>query len=315
MKKSISRLLFIMSIYTPALLFGQQQLPNPGFEAWEDAGTVRDEPVAWSSIKTSDNEITNPAAPVVWNISDDAHSGNHSIYLENMETFGIVATGVLTNGRVHADFNPDSGYAFTQRDDEKWFTAFSEKPDSLVGWYKYYPVGGDQARVRAVLHIAEASLPERDTYANFVADAHIQLPPDTVDEWTRFSVAFNYLNDWTPEYILLVLQAGYGTEAVAGSKVLYDDFELIYNNPGAVKEGNRIEYHIYYYQNKVYFKDIPLAYSKNSEFILLDLNGQIVFEMNVDGMVIELDKTIQKGVYIGKLINKNRIITQKMFIY
>lgn len=293
----------------------QQQPDNPGFEEWENAGTVKDEPVNWSSLKTSDNDITNQAAPVVWDISEDFHSGNHSVYLENKEAIGLIVTGILTNGRVHAEFNPDSGYVYTQRDDSRWHTAFTARPDSLAGWFKFYPVDNDRGRIRAILHIADGSLPPRDTEENWVADAEYTFPPDTVDTWTRFSVPFNYYNDWTPEYILLVLNSGYGKEAIEGSKALFDDIELIYNDPGSVNEEPPKKYQIYYFDNKIYFKDIPPAYLKGSRLILIDLSGQIVYENDVKGQFINLEETFQKGVYIGKLMNKNRIITQKMFIY
>jgi len=115
MRKSILSVILIIAI--PLWVFSQQQLQNPGFEEWEDAGTVRDEPVNWSSIKTSDNDTLNTPAPVVWDISDDAHSGNYSIKLFNVRIWGIMATGILTNGIVHPSFIPDSGYVYTVPED------------------------------------------------------------------------------------------------------------------------------------------------------------------------------------------------------
>ena len=50
MKKN---LLFIIILVSSISLQGQQ-MQNASFEDWEDAGTVIDEPVNWSSIKTSD---------------------------------------------------------------------------------------------------------------------------------------------------------------------------------------------------------------------------------------------------------------------
>ena len=36
-----------------------QQLENSGFEQWENVGTGEEEPLSWSSTKTSDNSSLN----------------------------------------------------------------------------------------------------------------------------------------------------------------------------------------------------------------------------------------------------------------
>ena len=51
-------------VLVPFVLFAQQQTQNPGFEEWEEIISIGlEEPVEWSSIKTSDNEILNPVEP------------------------------------------------------------------------------------------------------------------------------------------------------------------------------------------------------------------------------------------------------------
>ena len=42
-------------------------------------------------------------------INLDGHSGNYSLELINVSTFGVVANGTVTNGQVHADFDPNNG--------------------------------------------------------------------------------------------------------------------------------------------------------------------------------------------------------------
>ena len=72
--------LFISLIFLYGSVFSQNQFENGGFEEWEEVGLGPDlmEPVDWSSVKTSDQTSLNNAAPVIWGISNDAHSGNHS---------------------------------------------------------------------------------------------------------------------------------------------------------------------------------------------------------------------------------------------
>ncbi|MEA3476620.1 MAG: hypothetical protein U9R60_00445, partial [Bacteroidota bacterium] len=66
MKKLIAIILSVHCLlFTVHWTHAQQQFENPGFEDWEDAGTVIEEPTNWSSIKTSDaGQIINDAAPV-----------------------------------------------------------------------------------------------------------------------------------------------------------------------------------------------------------------------------------------------------------
>ncbi|MCD4664356.1 MAG: PCMD domain-containing protein [Bacteroidales bacterium] len=219
-------LLVITSIVIVITTIGQQQPENPGFELWEDVGLDVDEPIDWSSIKTSDDGFLNGFAPYVWDQSTDAHSGTYSVRLYNSSVLGIVAAGTITNGQIHADFNPDNGYAFTNESDSKWHTPLNQKPDSVVIWAKFSPLGGDVAAVKALLHTGFAKIPDPASQ-NWISLAQIDIPDETTT-WTRFSAPFNYFNSTTPEYILFVLSAG-GANATEGSQVYFDDIELIYN--------------------------------------------------------------------------------------
>ncbi len=203
-----------------------QQPENPGFETWENVGLNEDEPVDWSSIKTSDNSTLNGFAPYVWEKSTDSHSGTYSVKLFNVSTWGIVATGTITNGRVHSDLNPDNAYVYTDVNDNHWNTPLTKKPDSVVVWARFNKQGNDTAALKALLHTGSAHIPD-PTYTNWVSIAQINIPNQT-NTWTRFSAPFTYLNGDTPEYILFVLSAG-GASSTEGSEVWFDDVELIYN--------------------------------------------------------------------------------------
>ncbi len=217
--------LFVFAIVS--ISFGQQTQPqNPGFEFWEDVGLETDEPVDWSSIKTSDNSFLNGLAPYVWDKSTDAHTGNYSVKLFSAPILTFVAAGALTNGRVHADINPDLGYMFTDVNDERWNTPIDRKPDSVAVWIKHFPQGNDTAQVKALLHTGTAKLPD-PTMSNWVGLALINVPDQTSD-WTRFSAPFEYFNGDDPEYILFVVSSA-GTTATEDTETYFDDFELIYN--------------------------------------------------------------------------------------
>ncbi|MBI3135007.1 MAG: PCMD domain-containing protein [Bacteroidetes bacterium] len=210
----------------------QTQLENPGFEgAWENVTGAEDEPVEWSSLKTAD-ALASLAPVVAFQEATNPHSGARCIRLLNVSSFGVVANGLLTNGLVHADFDPDLGYVYTNTTDPQWNTTFTDRPDSLVGWFRYSPSGADKGKVEVITHqdppvgqLPAANYPE----AHWVSRARYDVTTTSASTWIRFSVPFEYYNTSLPEYILVVLSAGDSTIAVAGSQMWIDDLELIYN--------------------------------------------------------------------------------------
>lgn len=212
--------------------FSQQQLENPGFEdVWEDVTGTEDEPLEWSSLKTSN--FGDVAPLVAYKETSNPHSGNYCIRLVNTSSFGVVANGLLTNGRVQAAFDPEDGYVFTNTADPKWNTPLTSRPDSLVGWFRYDPETGDQGKVEVILHTAppQGKLPAANyPEAHWVGRARYDITTTSTTTWVRFSVPFTYYNISAPQYVLAVISAGDSTQAVEGSILWVDDLELIYND-------------------------------------------------------------------------------------
>ena len=313
MKKLIPLIFLAIFFSVPAL--AQQQLENRGFEDWEDAGTVIDEPSNWSSIKTSDGgQIMNDAAPVVWAQSDDAHSGNYSVKVFNTMVFSIVANGSVTNGQVHADFNPELGYVFTNASDPQWHTPFTDRPDSLVFWYKAFPQGADFGKIRVILHVDEGSMPENGTQENFVAEAIHFFPNQDVPEWTRVSVPFTYFKDINPEYILCIVNSGNGTQAVEGSEAYFDDIELIYN-PEAISENILEGISLYSTTSSVIIKiDNPSGLA-GMLLEIFDLTGRSLLSKQINpSHEIVCPVNLKQGLYICRIKAGNSIHTAKVYM-
>lgn len=223
----------------------QPQLENPSFEAWDNAGQASQEPQQWSSIKTSDGgAFLNSLVPQLCWRSTDARTGLYSVNLRTVNSAVGAANGLLTNGRVHAELNVANSYMYTVQDNEQWRTAMTSRPDSLVGWFKAAPQTGDRANVGALLHVNDGRLPAFGTEGNYVAGASWKAPFGAVGQWTRFSAPFQYLNDWQPQWILLILTAGDSAGSQIGTQVWYDDLALVYNvqcapsTPIAVLDGS-----------------------------------------------------------------------------
>lgn len=316
MKRTL--LLLITSILLIPSVVISQQFKNPGFEAWEDVGLPVKEPNNWSSIKTSDNPSLNAIAPFVWERSTDAHSGNYSVRLINMLAFPnppIIATGTMTNGRVHPTLNPDSSYIYTDTSDTAWYTSFTFRPDSLVGWYKYFPNGDDFGAARAILHTGAGQIPPHNNDSSrIIGYAVFDMPAETVNTWTRFSVPFKYRQSGNPEYILLTFYAGNGTTPKDSSYAFFDDFLLIYGSSGI--NDHTVDRNYLYYSNG----KITIHLNSDDDFLghlfqVTDLTGRVVYSTRLTSRVItDLPAVMPEGIYIAILDGKDEFHAQKFYL-
>jgi len=311
-------------VFISVLAFGCFQLhaqtskiENAGFENWEDVNIPNHpEPVDWSTIKTSDNNNINPLAPVNWRQCDTAHSGNYSVELFNVSIFGQVATGTLTNGRVHTppNMNSDEGNVFTDTTDARWNTPFTSRPDSLVGWYMYFPVSGDRGSVFAILHTGTTQTPAVDNDTSmWIGTASFKLPPNEVNEWTRFSVPFRYYSAQNPQYILFSLTSGAGAEAQAGSRLIIDDLDVIYH-PSGIKQftqGNMKVYGSYGKLHVALQHVVPGTY----RIRVYDILGCVRHETILTGSESKsVNVNLPPGMYIVQAKYGDHVMTKKIIL-
>lgn len=312
MIKKLLSLLFSSSVILS--IYAQYQFENPSFENWEAItfGSIP-EPVDWSSLRTAEPENIAQLAPAVWNVSDDAHTGIHSLYLTNIEIFGIVATGMVTTGRVLANLNTDLANSHTVPDDPRWNLPITHRPDSLVGWYKSKPSPNDFPTAKVLLHKGYAALPQADS-SNWIGVAFIELPSNEVDVWTRFSTPFEYFNDEVPEFALTILTSGYGTFAVDGSEAWFDDMELIYNQ-SFVDDISANDLHVYSRNG-----DLNIFINENSQIdaqlFVTDLAGRQVYFNNqvATGQNHQYKLEVQNGIYLVTVQIENKRFTKKIWI-
>lgn len=310
------RILFIAIIMPFSFIMMGQQIENPGFEEWEDVGTVVDEPVDWNTIKTADNQFMANAAPVTFEMSTDARSGNYALKLYNVSAFGLVATGAICNGRFHADFDLSKSYSYTDTNDARYHMQIGARPDSLAGWFKYFPTDNDKAQFKVILHVDECKLPENGTFDNWVGMAVFQTVPGvTYENWTRFSVPFEYFKESKPEYLLCVINSGDSTAAYDGSYLLADDIELIYSTSAGISEPVRPINFL-----RVSGRDIEITLESEKSFLgapfrISDMNGRSVYVKILDSRVIrDIPKDIPTGLYIGTMGSGNNRYSQKFLL-
>ncbi len=312
MKKLYSLLLIFASITLNA-----QVIENPGFEDWETLGNGNPEPINWSSIQSAEPEgIATLSPQVLFQESNDPHSGEYCLLVKNVNVAiaNIVANGLATNGRVHADFNPELGNVHTDVSDSQWNTVCTTRPDSLVGYFKYSPQGADITTVQALFHTgAVGELPDANN-TGWVGIAFFESPNEAIGEWTRFSTPVVYMNDDNPEYILFNISGGDGTNAVAESQAWYDDFELVYNTVGLDENTANDLLNVYSRDHNIVVDMRKFGAGDVFDLEIHTVTGQLILsDQAISGYTKEL--VIETaGIYICTLQGKDGLTLSKKVI-
>ena len=286
-----------------------QQLENSGFEQWENVGTGEEEPLSWSSTKTSDNSSLNGLAPQVISRSTDAHTGTYAAKLvnKNVPFVNIVANGILTNGIIHTTTNPQDSYVYTDVNSSDHSQPFTSFPDSIVGWYKYAPQGNDVGNIQVLLHGSYGQLPV-DASTSIIALAEFDFSANS--NWTRFSTPFIYyptINN--PSYILCNISAGDSTQAVANSELKIDDLELIYNTT-KIPDQSTNSINVTYLNDHLQFSNVV----KEINYAIYNLQGQLMNIGKIDRYNRNVSITLESGIYFISIQSKDHHQSIKILV-
>ena len=212
----------------------QTQIPNGGFENWDNIGSNDEEPVNWSSNKTGSGAAS-LGPQTCYREDSDVYAGSYCLYLRTRNYFGIKVNGTATTGRIEAPtLDPLDGYIRTIRNNPEFNSPFTGRPDSLVGYFKYNSESGDDGSIAVILHgDYDVESPDQGGSAPFMIGTATYITPSSdVNSWTRFSVPFTYTSPDTPLYILSVVTSSSTPGAGAvGSELWIDELEVVYNPP------------------------------------------------------------------------------------
>lgn len=228
----------VLALMVTLSLSAQTTITNGSFESWTGSGSTI-EPTQWNSNKTGGGQATN-GPQTCFQESTNPHSGTYCARVKTGLAFGIVVVnGSLATGRIEApSTNKSEGYIRTWAGNPDFGMTFTGRPDSLVFWYRYDSYSSDYPRVEARLHVGYAYAPEApvngnhpDSTQNIIARAAwTNVPNSDVTNWTRVSMPFTYVDNRTPEYILITTtSSGNQTGGSNNTTLWLDDFEAIYN--------------------------------------------------------------------------------------
>ncbi len=273
----------------------QNATPNAGFENWNAVGN-RFDPADWNNL--------NPSTAIIGVLTcarasgADAHSGNYAIKLTTklIPAFNIIANGIASTGTLITTppYGVSGGIAYTGR------------PDSITGWYKYTPAGTDQGFVE--LQLLGATNTDTIGYVRF------ETPNATVSTYTRFAAAVNYLSTATPSNSIWILSSSKGVGPIVNSQIFIDDIAMVFNSSSVNTINSKNEVTIL---GNVIKEKIRFNYKNTGvyQFRLIDTAGRIVADTQLNSQQSTVDVSSLDGLYFYTIENNTGIInTGKIII-
>jgi hypothetical protein len=288
MKKIFTIISLFSLISTGGLL---AQTPNASFETWtHNSFPSYDTPDSWSCAN-SQTALTGVYSCLK---STSVHSGSFAIQLItknigspiNQLVPGVATTGTLPSSNTGTI---TGGVAYTLR------------PDSITGWYKYTPQGTENGFVQFALF---GSGGMTDT----IAVASFSTPKTTVGVYTRFTAPLIYrsANAVVNSVWLLSSSNNDGLAASVGSTLFADDLNVVINpSTAGVTEHAIPEFYIGP-NPAVGQVRITNAFNAKALFILYDITGNKVAEQEITNSTqIVSVNTLPAGLYIYSITDQN----------
>jgi hypothetical protein len=299
--KIITTTLLILSV---TLLKAQTNpaTPNANFEDWthvsSDGGY--DDPNGWNCL--------NPTTAVLGTItcvkdSTNVRSGKYAVHLITEEVASIeTAPGALTTGTINTTSQTISGGL-----------PYTLRPDSIIGWYMYTSVSGDNGDCEFYLFGSSNS----DT----IGQAFYSTPKANVAVWTRFSLAITYTSTATPVTALWIFSSSINQAGgQVGSQLYIDSIGLVINPPTGIAAINNSD-KIAVGPNPT-TGNISITNNSTSKSILVtiyDITGRKVEEGNMTEGVNYMNLAgMPDGLYIytiqdeqSAVIKTGKIVVQK----
>lgn len=232
-----------------------QSIPNAGFETWTTQQQV-DVATGWVNpptvSKSSDSHNGQFAAEIIAGDFTNPQSG------QTISLPGRLVTGTASGGMGQTAIE---GFSFTQR------------PDSLIGWFKYSYTQQDACVFNVTLTKWNPTTQMREIIGEG------QLIENEALVYSRFSIPLNYLSNEIPDTCKIEFLSSEVQSGIQGSILLIDDVDFVYNNVG-LNESEKIESMFVYpnpvaengvfkLQNETEIKTVELL---NSSGILLSKN-------------------------------------------
>jgi hypothetical protein len=296
--KKVFTIISIISISASAAF--AQALPNNGFETWTVNPTpAYDLPTSWNTLNSVTGGfgiITCFKAAAV----GDFHTGAAALKLVTKTVAGRVVNGIATTGTIDPLKQSISGGI-----------AYTGRPDSIVGYYKYTPANTDNGFVQMILTGAGG---DTDT----VGIATFNTPNTAVAAYVRFAAPFVYKSaNAVAKSLCIISSSASATVQFENSTLFVDDLDLI-TKPTGVKQLKSVNVTVG--PNPTHdFVTVKNPEMANATLVIYDVTGRTMTQQLITNKstTIYLNE-YKNGMYFysvstvaGNLIKSGKIIVQK----
>jgi len=260
----------------------QTQIPNGGFENWQDSITLQ----SWHSLfeyeigehpyKTTDSHSGNYAAEIV-TIGDSTFSMTSAIFLFSFD--------IIT----------------------EWFNAgvpINSKPSKLKGFYKHLNGTGNPIKISLSLTKWNNTTSKRDTlfFGEFLDNQNKNV-------YTAFEIPISYNpSNLTPDSFNIKAMSS----LTAGSSLLVDDFSFEYEN--GINDAEAENTITIFPNPSTGLINLSLK-EKNNTVKIFDLQGREIYSQKFLSNKFEINLTeYRKGIYFLKVNNEIGTIIKKIEI-
>jgi len=287
MKKIFTLFTFLLCL----TILNAQEIPNAGFESWEDFGTYM-EPEFWSTP----NPFTSLAGVITVEQSTDAAEGMYSARLETKDVLGglFQAPGLLTLGNFFVNIQTQE-YTFGGGIELPYFV------ESISGKFKYAGTDGDSASVLAY-SFRHPEGEDPDTVAigfGFLHDA---------GEWTEFTFPVIKISPMEPDsFNMLILSSG-TFDLTAGSVLYIDDLSMsVITNVDELKDDVQVSAYPNPATDRVTFE--MTSSSPEREVSLYDVTGRLVITKAFNERKVNLSVAdLPQGMYTYRVVSGHQLL-------
>ena len=281
MKTSITLIILIL---TGSIIAQAQPILTgvESFESWAPAESGQ-LPEYWDGFNRTVYFGGMPIGEVACVTKDslDPKDGNYSAKLTSTSMMGGPAVpGILTTGDLLIDFESQTG-------DITGGIPFTEKPDRLVGWYKYVPTGIDTGFVR--VEFLENGIQ--------VGEGSLKLTATPTSDWFEFTVDITYDLGALPDSVnIIFITTLEDTNVPVGSVLEIDSIAFETGSLGIpTTSGNALKI----YPNPTNdFLTIESDKSTIGFIQVFDLTGRIRLESDCNTAITKLDVSkLEMGLY------------------
>lgn len=285
--------IFVTAAFLTSVNLLAQTPTNGDLENWfTPPMTNYENPTGWA---TSNDIVGAFGLSNVTKVTSPVQSGTYAAKLESIDIFGLSTApgliGIVTIDPLDQSLTPGQ--------------AFTERPDSITGFYQYAPISGDNFLVLGLLTKWNGT--SRDTIGTALFTSGT-----TLSSYTRFSAPFQYANTTTPDSLTLIISSSAVlNNATVGSIAYVDNINFVSGSTGINDFSINNSVSIYPNPSTNVISIVGLPY--NYELSLTDLTGKIVAKVFTQNAIHQIDiSDLQNGIYIltGKGLSKKILVAK-----